>query len=46
MKMKMLRFGVLCMMLAMLCAGAVFQYRTADQNQRTNAVLVMAHCTR
>ncbi len=42
MKQKILRFAALCMILSVLCAGALFQYITADQNHMKNAVLVMA----
>ena len=40
MELKLLRCGIFCMILAMLCAGAFFQYMTAEKNERTNAILV------
>ncbi len=42
MKMKFLRCAMVCMICAMLCAGAVFQYMTANQRSLSDAVLVMA----
>ena len=42
MKQKILRLAALCMIFSALCAGALFQYITADQNNMKNAVLVMA----
>lgn len=43
MKLKFLRCGILCIMALLLCIGALFQYMTADKNERTNAILVMLH---
>lgn len=40
MKLKLLRCGILCVILAVICAGAFFQYMTAEKNERTNAILL------
>ncbi len=46
MKTNLLRCGALCLIVSVLCAGAIFQYMTAEKKQRTNAILVMAYQTR
>ena len=40
MKIKSVRLFALCMIVALLCIGAVFQYTDADKTPRYNAVLV------
>lgn len=45
MKSTAIRCGVFCVLLTLLCVGAVFQYLTAEKAQKNDAVLVMAYLT-
>ncbi len=42
MKLHTMRLVMACMIASVLFAGALFQYMTANQNDLTNAVMVIA----
>lgn len=43
MQLKTIRLAATTAIISVLCAGAVFQYTALEQNNYSNAVLVMAH---
>ncbi len=43
MKLTAIRWVTAFLIVSVLCAGALFQYITTEQNTHSNAVLVMAH---
>ncbi len=42
MKLTAIRWIAACLIVSILCVGALFQYITAEQNTYSNAVFVMA----
>ncbi len=42
MKLHVMRLIMVCMIISVLCAGALFQYMTTNRDNHTNAVMVAA----